>query len=430
MRFQDGFCSPHDCTASEALDSHFMRIALALAIRNQGQTWPNPSVGALIVQKNTGGFDSSFRVIGCGQTGWGGRPHAETEALAHARATLLRLSGTSNESNQREGTVSLRDTWLYVTLEPCAHYGQTPPCTDALIAAGISRVIIGVEDPDPRVAGQGIAALRAAGIEVCLGVEAQAAERIQAGHFARQRWGRPSITLKMAVSSDGMIGRLGEGQVPISSMRSRALVQLLRATHDAVLVGGRTAHLDNPQLTCRCFGLAPRSPLRIVLDPALALSPDTLLVRTARQIPLLILTNPSPKEAQQRRLQEAGCEVISVSRSIPPPSCFSEIGIEALPSERQDGQLDLHAVFRLLAERGLTSVLVEGGGRLARALLAEDLVDRFCLVRSQKRIGKKGVLFLPGLPHPLLSPERYILREHSFLEKDQVIWFERKKRDL
>src|SRR5580700_4659831 len=234
--------------ADARLDLGHMRTALGLARRGLGNTWPNPAVGCVIVKDG--------RVVGRGWTQKGGRPHAETEALARAGK-------------------GAKGATAYVSLEPCSHHGKTPPCAEALIAAGVSRVVAAVEDPDPRVSGRGIARLRAAGIAVEAGLCAAEAAELNAGFFCRVAQGRPLVTLKLAASLDGRIATPTGKSRWITGPAARERAHLLRAAHDAVLIGTGTALADDPQLTCRLPGLEARSPVRIVIDRTLRL-PATL----------------------------------------------------------------------------------------------------------------------------------------------------------
>src|SRR6202521_6025761 len=242
-----------------AEDARFMALALSLGRRGLGQTWPNPAVGAVLVQTTDGGP----LIVGRGWTQPGGRPHAEPVALRHAGAAA-------------------RGATLYVTLEPCSHVGKSPPCTDAIVAAGIARVVSAIEDPNPEVAGQGHAKLRAAGIIVEIGLGGLEAARDHAGHFRRVRDNRPHVILKLAVSSDDKIAAAGHKPVAISGEAAKARVHLLRAQCDAILVGIGTVLSDDPVLTCRLPGMESRSPVRVVLDRALRIPGTSKLVHSAR----------------------------------------------------------------------------------------------------------------------------------------------------
>lgn len=331
---------------SDEMDRQHMRAALALARRGLGQVWPNPAVGCVIVKDG--------RVVGRGWTQPGGRPHAETEALARAGEAA-------------------RGATAYVSLEPCCHHGRTPPCTDALTAAGVARVVAAVEDPDPRVAGQGLERLRAAGVAVtapCLG---EAAAALNAGFFLRVREGRPLVTWKTATSLDARIATHGGESQWITGEPARALGHRLRAEHDAILVGVGTALADDPMLTCRLPGLEGRSPVRVVMDGHLRLPLTAKLVATAREVPTwLVALEHDNDSARLAAYREAGVEVLCV------------------PADAE-GNPDLHAALRALGERGLTRVMVEGGSHLAAALLRAGLVDRIAWFRAPVLIGGDGL---------------------------------------
>jgi diaminohydroxyphosphoribosylaminopyrimidine deaminase/5-amino-6-(5-phosphoribosylamino)uracil reductase len=322
-----------------------MRAALALARRNLGAVWPNPAVGCVLVR-------DGVVVVGRGWTQPGGRPHAETEALARAG----------------EDTVG---TAAYVTLEPCSHHGQTPPCADALIAAKVARVVVAIEDPDPRVSGSGLARLRQAGIAVETGVCAEEATEINAGFLLRVREGRPLVTLKVATTLDGRIATHGGESRWITGEPARQRAHALRAEHDAILVGVGTALADDPDLTCRLPGLSHRSPVRIVVDPRLRLPLTARIVRSAKQIPTWIVAYHDADPARRRVLTECGIELIDV---------------RPLSGDRPD----MLEMLRSLAARGITRVLVEGGSRVSGALLGDGLVDRIVWFRAPILIGGDG----------------------------------------
>ncbi len=333
-------------TAIDATDQRHMRTALELARRGLGVVWPNPAVGCVLT-------DPGGRVVGRGWTQPGGRPHAETEALRRAGA---RAAG---------GTA-------YVTLEPCSHHGQTPPCAQALIRAGVSRVVVGCTDPDPRVSGKGIKMLEEAGIAVAAGVFQDEARELNAGFFHRILDNRPLVTLKIATTLDGRIAtHRGESRW-ITGPRSRQLGHALRADHDAIMVGVGTAAADNPELTCRLPGLEGRSPVRIVLDGRLRLPLTTKLVADATRVPTwLIAIAGAPSERRQAYL-DSGVEIIEVDAD-------------------SAGHPDMMKAMSALAARGLTRLLVEGGSRVIAALLRHDLVDRIVWFRAPSLIGGDGV---------------------------------------
>jgi diaminohydroxyphosphoribosylaminopyrimidine deaminase/5-amino-6-(5-phosphoribosylamino)uracil reductase len=330
-----------------------MALALALGRRGLGRTWPNPAVGAVIVKDGV--------VVGRGWTQPGGRPHAETEALRRAGGAA-------------------RGATLYVTLEPCSHFGKTPPCADAIVAAGVARVVSAIEDPNPEVAGKGHARLRAADIAVGVGNGAEAARRDHAGHIRRMRDGRPHVMLKLAISADGKAAAAGRKPIAITSDAARERVHVMRAQSDAIMVGIGTALADDPLLTCRLPGAAKTSPVRVVLDSGLRLPLGSHLVNTAREVPLWVIGAASAPKAREDALRARGVEVL----------CAEVLGVEVLRSAGSGGQLELSAVLKLLAERGITRLMVEGGPTLASALLAADLVDEAQVFHSQQIVGADG----------------------------------------
>ena len=272
-----------------------------------------------------------------------------------------------------------RGATLYVTLEPCSHIGKSPPCTDAVIAAGIARVVAAIEDPNPEVAGRGFAKLRAAGIAVDVGPETKEAAYCHAGHFRRIRDHRPHVILKLAISADDKIGAAGGRPVAISGEQARTRVHLLRAQSDAILVGIDTVLADDPLLTCRLAGMEARSPVRVVLDRTLRIPGDSRLVHSARQTPLWVLTSELAEAPAATKLAAAGAQVICVSSAT-------------------NAGLDLPAVLHALADRGITRLLVEGGSRVAASFVTADLVDEAWLLRGPDAIGEDGVNALGALP--------------------------------
>lgn len=322
-----------------------MRQALGLARRGLGQTWPNPSVGCVLVRDGL--------VVARGWTQPGGRPHAEAEALARA------------------GTAA-RGATAYVTLEPCAHHGRTPPCADALIAAGIIRCVVAIGDPDPRVAGSGLAKLREGGIAVTVGVLAEEARALTAPFLTRLEKGRPLVTVKLAVTLDGRIAAAGGDSRWITGPLARQRAHLLRAEHDATMVAAGTALTDNPLLDVRLPGFSAPPRVRIVVDGRLRPSPDSQLARTARGTPFWVLTRPDAPAAARAALEGTGTLVIDVA-------------------PEADVHVNLAAALAELGRRGLTSVLVEGGGSLAAALLAGGLVDRLAIFTAPAVLGGDAV---------------------------------------
>lgn len=321
-----------------------MALALALGRRGLGRTWPNPAVGAVIVKDGA--------IVGRGWTQPGGRPHAEVEAL------------------RRAGDAA-RGATLYVTLEPCSHFGKSPPCADAIVAAGLARVVSALEDPNPDVAGRGHARLRAAGIVVDVGIGEAEARRDHAGHIRRMRDGRPHVALKLAISADGKVAGAGRRPLPITGEAVRERVHLMRAQSDAILIGIGTALADDPMLTCRLPGMAALSPVRVVLDSALRLPRGSRLVQSARQVPVWVIAGlDAPRQAEESLRAQ---------------------GVEVWRAEATNGRLDVAAVLKLLAARGITRLLVEGGPTVAAAFLAVDLVDEATLFVSPKSVGSDGI---------------------------------------
>lgn len=331
-----------------------MAAALELARRGLGDVWPNPAVGCILVRPDLGD-----RIVGRGWTQPGGRPHAETEALRRA-------------GDQARGATA------YVTLEPCSHQGETPPCADALVAAGIVRAVIAHEDPDPRVSGRGIARLREAGVAVEVGPGAEAARGLNAGFLLRVTAGRPLVTVKAAATLDGRIATASGESRWITGDAARAYGHGLRARHDAIAVGIGTVLADDPDLTCRLPGLARRSPVRIVFDSRLRLPLDSRLVATAGEMATWVLCCEKADAAARQALTAAGVIVIQVAAGA-------------------DGRPDMRVAFAELARRGLTRVLVEGGGRLIAAVLRADLVDRLAWVRAPKILGGDAVAAVGAL---------------------------------
>lgn len=366
-----------------------MSAAMRLSRWHTGLTATNPSVAALVVRDGA--------IVGAAVTAPGGRPHAETQALSMAGGKA-------------------RGATLYVTLEPCSHHGKTPPCADAITAAGIARVVVSLTDPDPRVSGRGLAILRDAGIAVESGVLEEEGRRVLGAYLMRQTRGRPQVTLKLAVSADGMIGRRdhapGEGQVAITCPIARAQVHVLRAEMDAILVGIGTALADDPELTCRAPGLEARSPLRIVLDRRLDLPPASKLVRSARDVPVIAASigeafetpeTPETREppgsgraARRRALADAGVEILETG--------------------------SLATLLSSLAARGVSSLLVEGGAGVARSFLDQGLVDRILLFEGTTTVGAAG------LASPLTRADMpagfRLLREEAF-GPDRLTEYER-----
>jgi diaminohydroxyphosphoribosylaminopyrimidine deaminase / 5-amino-6-(5-phosphoribosylamino)uracil reductase len=340
-------------TEDRRLDQRFMALALSLGRRGLGRTWPNPAVGAVIVKDGV--------IVGRGWTQDGGRPHAEIEALRRA--------------GEAANDASFGAT-MYVTLEPCSHHGKSPPCADAVIAAGISRVVSALEDPNPEVAGEGHARLRAAGIAVDVGIGAAQARRDHAGHILRFTKGRPHVLLKLAISADGKAAAAGRKPVAITGETVRDRVHLLRAESDAIMIGIGTALADDPLLTCRLPGMAKNSPVRVVADSMLRLPLNSRLVQSAHDTPVWTLAGTrAPQEAEFKLLAK---------------------GVEVLRSPESADPLDLKDALGFLAAKGISRLMVEGGPTLAAAFLAADLVDEAILFHSAKVVGPDGIDALDG----------------------------------
>src|SRR5262245_58263768 len=366
---------------SKAADHRYMLLALALGRRGQGRTWPNPAVGAVVVKDGV--------IIGRGWTQPGGRPHAEPEAL-------------------RRAGEAARGATLYVTLEPCSHFGKSPPCVDAVIAAGISRVVSAIEDPNPEVAGKGHARLRSAGITVDIGLCAAEASRDHAGHFRRIRDKRPHVVLKLALSADDKIGGPGRKPVAITGEAARTQVHLLRAHSDAILVGIGTVLTDDPLLTCRLPGMDARSPVRVVLDRALRIPGDGRLVHSARATPLWVVTSETAEAAAATKLGAAGAQVIRI------------------PSDPAKSGLDLATVLHALSERGVSRLLVEGGARVASSFVAAGLADEIWLLRGPATVGAEGVPALDAIPLAAITQSpAFRVRASETLDNDTLTIYER-----
>ncbi len=332
-------------TPTEAADRRHMKAALALARRGLGTVSPNPAVGCILVAPQG-------TVVGRGWTQPGGRPHAETEALGRAGA---RAAGAT----------------AYVTLEPCSHHGETPPCAEALIEAGVTRVVAAMEDPDDRVAGRGVARLRAAEIAVDLGVCRQEAEYLNAGFLLHRREGRPLVTLKSASTLDGRIAtHTGESRW-ITGEAARRRAHLMRMSQDGIAVGIGTALVDDPELTCRLPGLEGCSPVRIVIDARLQLPLVSKLVRTARETATLVVVSEETDKERRQAYEDLGVTVLPV-----------EVGDDHYPAPS--------SILKALAARGLTRLLVEGGSAMAAALMRAGLVDRLAWFRAPGVIGGDG----------------------------------------
>lgn len=336
--------TPSSMTLDEA-DRRFMAMALALGERGLGQVWPNPSVGCVLVRDGV--------VVGRGWTQPPPGPHGEIEALG--RAGGLALGATA-----------------YVTLEPCCHYGRTPPCTMALIHAGLRRVVVAATDPFPRVDGRGVEQLRQAGVRVDVGLMREEAEAQHAGFFTKVRENRPLVTLKLATSLDGKLATASGESQWITGAEARMRGHQLRANHDAIMIGANTARMDDPELTCRLPGMADQSPVRVVVSREGRLPLTSRLAKTAKDRPTwMMVASGMPAEAFLAH-EEAGIEVIRVGQ------------------DPEDERLDITLTLGALAERGVTRLLVEGGAKLAASLLQAKLVDRLVWFQAPVLLGGDG----------------------------------------
>jgi len=356
-----------------------METALNLSRRGLGETWPNPSVGCIIANEH---------IIARGCTQKGGRPHAETEALARAGDAA-------------------RGATAYVSLEPCAHHGKTPPCAGALIAAGIARVVAPISDPDPRVAGQGFEKLRKAGVAVDIGLCAEQAAQINAGFISRIVHNVPLVTVKIASTLDGRIATASGESQWITGDAARAAGHFLRAENDAILIGGATAIADDPELTCRLPGLAQASPVRIVADGRMRLPLTSKLVQGAHVHPVWLLTRPDGEASRKQAYRDAGVEVIEINTGA-------------------NGVLNILALLRALSDRGITRLLAEGGAALISSLLQAGAVDRIVWFRAPKLLGNDGLAAIGplGLEHLAQSPV-YLRESTRHLGHDLVETYRR-----
>ena len=363
-----------------------MAAAIRYAVRNLGRTGTNPSVATLIVRDDGDGHGP--RIVGRGVTAPGGRPHAETEALAEA------------------GDLA-RGATAYVTLEPCAHHGRTPPCAEALVAAGIARVVSAAADPDPRVDGRGHVILAAGGLAVTPKLMAAESRATISGYLSRHRRNRPEVTLKMALSRDGMIGRRCGGQVLITGPVANAQTHLQRMTHDVILVGAGTVECDDPRLDVRLPGLRDRSPDRIVLDPRLRTAPHAAVAATAQETPTAFATLVTAEPRRRAALAALGVRFVACEAD-------PETGRIALPELMED-----------LAATGIGSILVEGGAETGASFLDADLVDRLILVTGEVTIGEGG---LAGPIDVVAARQRFSAGRTMRLGADR--WYEFARKEL
>lgn len=357
-----------------------MAAALAIGRRGFGLCAPNPSVGALVVKDGV--------ILARGWTKPGGRPHAETEAL-------------------RDAGIDARGATLYVTLEPCSHHGQTPPCTDAIMAAKIARVVYAIDDPDPRACGSAARLLEGAGIDVTRGVRSEEAKRAHLGHFLRVTNERPMISLKLAVTADSYAaGPASDPRLLITGAPANGLVHVLRAMHDAIMIGIGTVVADDPLLTVRLPGAEDRKPLRIVLDSNLRLPLSSRLVATAGEIPTLAIAAEDASAERAARLRVAHVEVVYVGRDAA-------------------GHVDLGAALELLGTRGLTRIFCEGGPRIAAALIGQGLADEVTFLTSPKPLNGRGAGLDAAAASALADPRYYHVAEGRMIGVDKLTRYER-----
>lgn len=362
-------------------DTRFMAAALAIGRRGLGLCAPNPAVGALIVKDGV--------ILARGWTKPGGRPHAETEAL-------------------REAGAEARGATLYVSLEPCSHHGRTPPCTDAIIAAGLRRVVYALDDPDPRASGRGAQILTDACIDVTRGILPEEARRANLGHFMRITRERPMVTVKLALTADFYAaGAERDPRLIVTGKPANGLVHVMRAMHDAVMAGIGTILADDSLLSVRLPGLEDRKPLRIVLDSDLRLPLSARLAATAARIPALAIAGEGASEERTARLRNAQVEIVHVARD-------------------KRGRVDLLEALRLLGERGLTRIFCEGGPSVAAALIGQGHADEVILITAPERLGRQGVVGLDSTAAARLDdPDRYRIVETRLIGADRLTRHER-----
>lgn len=354
---------------NKLLDHRFMRSTVRYSSKNLGLTGSNPCVGAFIVQN----IGDKPTIIGRGVTMKGGRPHAETCAISEGLSFL----GKSQFD---------KDSIIYVTLEPCSHYGKTPPCVKSLIDHKIGKVIISLKDPDPRVNGRGIAALKEAGIPVLYGIETNYALDNLFPYFIKTCFQRPQISLKLAISKDNAIGFKDSKNYKLTNALSHERVHLLRAQHNAILIGAKTALQDDPLLTCRLKGLQKQSPIRILIDPSLSISYKNRLVETAWETPFWIVAKKDCDKEKKKILEDKKVRII------------------LMPFH--DNKLDLVAFFKYLLDQEIVSIFVEGGAKTAEYFLEKNYIDRLFLFRGQKMIEKTEKKMMPSVQRIYKSFEK------------------------
>ncbi len=366
------------------LDTRYMLNAVELSRRGVGVTAENPPVGCVIVKDDI--------IVGRGFTARNGRPHAETIALAQA------------------GTGAIGAT-AYVTLEPCFHHGRTPPCSEALINAGIARVICAIEDPDDRVRGKGLTQLRDHNIDVTLGVCKAQATAVLSGYLSRVASNKPAVLLKLAMSQDEMLATNDPDNRWITGPMARSRGHLMRSKCDAIIVGVGTVIADDPELTCRLKGLEDRSPIRIIVDTKLRTPIASQLVESAGQVPLMI----------------ACSQDVEIDRSLE----FYEKGVEIIPCADKAGQVDLTDLLAKLANHGINRVLVEGGAGIAATLIADQLIDELAIFKAPHEIGNIGTPAFDGTTLSKVVEKLSLVEECKIdLGCDQLTLYHRSTEDI
>lgn len=369
---------------SNSLDDVYMRLALALGSRGLGQCWPNPSVGAVVAEPANG------QILSSGWTARGGRPHAEAIALAEA------------------GYLA-RGATLYATLEPCSHWGKTPPCADAIIRAGVARVVYGAVDPDPRVAGAGLARLREQGVEVIESSLKREARWLALGHALRVTAQRPFVQMKLAVDAAAHVPA-GSGGAPVwvTGETARAYGHMLRAQADAILIGHGTLAADDPELTCRLPGLSARSPVRIVMAGNLDIPLRSKLASSARDVPVWAIGAHDASAENRARLEDAGVRCITAER-------------------RYDGRLDIQSALQALASRGVTRLLIEGGPAIANSFHAAGAIDEIVIFQADRCLSGEKLAIFEGRGLDAISTDpRYELVETRPIGSDRMFVYRRK----
>ncbi|WP_343563197.1 bifunctional diaminohydroxyphosphoribosylaminopyrimidine deaminase/5-amino-6-(5-phosphoribosylamino)uracil reductase RibD [Kiloniella sp. b19] len=362
-------------TEFSSIEQGFMQSALNLARRGLGKVAPNPAVGCVIVREG--------QVVGRGWTQPGGRPHAEAVALAQAGE-------------------SARGATAYVTLEPCAHHGKTPPCAEALVSAGITRCVVACGDPDERVSGKGLEILRKAGVTVDFGLMESEALSLNRGFFSRVSRGRPMVTVKVATTLDGRIAtKRGESKW-ITGDLARQASQMLRVEHDAILVGSGTALADNPRLDVRLPGLESFSPLRVIMDGRLRLPLTSDLVARAAECPTCLMTFDENDSHRLKAYEDAGVKVVHIKRD-------------------DTGFVCPLTALDKLGEMGITRLLVEGGSHVIGSLLRQGLVDEIVWFRAAKVIGGDGLPVMTGFGlENLADAPQFRLVDSRYLGEDRM----------